>query len=126
MPTCYDLSVMKSPATGLLARLNDEHAARVARAQPLVREVRSRLSTESRALVERFGARRVWLFGSFARGNPTDRSDVDIAVEGIAARDHFRAMAALARSLRRTVDLIRIEDLDSEDRDRLLRDAEEL
>ena len=40
----------------------------------LLREQRSRLAEE-------FGVRRIGLFGSFARGQATDASDIDLVVE---------------------------------------------
>jgi len=46
-------------------------------------------------LVREFGASRVYLFGSLAReGRFHERSDVDLAVEGIAPERFFKAWAA--------------------------------
>jgi predicted nucleotidyltransferase len=42
-------------------------------------------------LVRRFGAERIILFGSLARGHFSDESDIDLAVEGISRRDYFEA-----------------------------------
>lgn len=52
--------------------------------------IRERLSAARDLLVARHGARRVVLFGSFARGDTTERSDVDLAVEGL---DHMGWLA---------------------------------
>ena len=38
---------------------------------------------------------RVWLFGSFAWGRPSDRSDVDLLVEGCADPDRLGGLVAL-------------------------------
>lgn len=46
--------------------------------------VRAMLPGAVRVLVERFGARRVVLFGSLARETSRETSDVDLLVEGIA------------------------------------------
>ena len=47
-------------------------------------------------LRERFGARRVVLFGSLARGDPLDaHSDVDLAAWGIDERAYLRAISQL-------------------------------
>lgn len=83
-----------------------ERAARTA-------ELREKVLSELPGIVEdlrkRFGVRRVVLFGSFARGEIHERSDLDLAVEGLPARDYYRAVAAcLSASV--PVDLIRIED----------------
>ncbi len=53
------------------------------------------------------GARRVWLFGSLARGiAPDDHSDLDLAVEGITPVG-LRAIAReLATSVASKVDLV--------------------
>ena len=49
-----------------------------------------------RVLKERFGARKVYLFGSVTGRTPWhERSDVDIAVEGLAPQDYMRALSAL-------------------------------
>ncbi len=42
-----------------------------------------------------FGARRVAVFGSLSRGPFGLRSDVDLAVWGVAERDFLRAVAAV-------------------------------
>jgi predicted nucleotidyltransferase len=60
-------------------------------------------------LRSRFGASRVVLFGSLARGDAHEASDVDLAVLGVPVRQHFAAAAALEQLLHCTVDLVRIE-----------------
>lgn len=49
----------------------------------------------ARILREEFGAERIRLFGSLARGTFGAGSDIDLAVEGIAERDLFRAQGRL-------------------------------
>jgi predicted nucleotidyltransferase len=44
-------------------------------------------------LISHYGAKRVILFGSLARGDLHIRSDIDLAVWGIPARDFYRAVA---------------------------------
>ncbi len=39
------------------------------------------LKTEQPYLKEQFGVRKIAIFGSFAKGNPTEKSDIDIFVE---------------------------------------------
>jgi predicted nucleotidyltransferase len=52
----------------------------------------------ARLLVQRYGARRVVLCGSLARGDFRRGSDIDLAVEGVPAARFFQASAAAARA----------------------------
>jgi len=62
-------------------------------------------------LREEFGARRLWLFGSLARGRFGPGSDVDLAVEGVVGshllRAHARVQGLFVDVL---VDLLAVED----------------
>lgn len=52
----------------------------------------------AQSLIERHGARRVWLTGSLARGSEFRvDSDIDLVVEGVPDAGFFRADAAIAR-----------------------------
>ncbi len=64
----------------------------------------------ARLLAERFGAERVVLFGSVARGRADARSDLDLAVGGLPATDAVPALAALLEVAPGAVDLVRLED----------------
>ena len=47
----------------------------------------------ARVLVEQFGARRVWLFGSLAHRNfAHTKSDIDLAVEALPPEKYFPAL----------------------------------
>ncbi|WP_139559087.1 nucleotidyltransferase family protein [Methylotetracoccus oryzae] len=71
-------------------------------------------------LRDQFGATRVIVFGSLVRGRFTERSDLDIAVEGLDA-DRFFAALAMANGLTdRTVDLKPLESLSQHFRERVL------
>lgn len=89
-----------------LRQLRDETQAR-ADARALT--IRARLPEAKQVLMERYGAKRVLLFGSFARGDVTERSDVDLAVEGIDSAGYFTALADLMGLLDSPVDLVEIE-----------------
>ncbi|MBI5526737.1 MAG: nucleotidyltransferase domain-containing protein [Deltaproteobacteria bacterium] len=81
-------------------RQTREREATLARLAPLARELK-----------ERFGARRVVLFGSRAAGSADPGSDVDIAVEGLPAERYADALLMLERALgRECVDLVEYED----------------
>ena len=72
------------------------------------RRVASALAQELRS---RFGAERVVLFGSLARGEFSGRSDIDLAVWGIPPAEFYRAVAfASGRSTVWAVDLVDAED----------------
>ena len=57
-------------------------------------------------LVDKYGARRVFLFGSFARGESGEGSDIDLAVEGLPESEFFNAYGELLYTLSREVDLL--------------------
>ena len=61
-------------------------------------------------LIARFGATRVRLFGSLARGDVGEAFDIDIAVEGIAPERFFSACAAADRLVTRKLDVVDVAD----------------
>lgn len=66
----------------------------------------------ARRLVEDFGATKVYLFGSLVQENLVhDRSDIDLAVEGLAGRRYFSALSEIWALLPQGVelDLVRLE-----------------
>lgn len=82
----------------------------------------------ARLLVDRFGAERVYLFGSLARGHRLHkRSDIDLAVEGLApGRVYWRALSQLWELLLPGVDLdlVPLEDAHPELVDLIHREGE--
>lgn len=77
-------------------------------------------------LVSRYGVRKVWLFGSLVAGHPTEESDVDLAVEGLANDAYFMALSDLMAVFRGPVDLVRMEDASESLRERVLSEGREL
>jgi uncharacterized protein len=73
------------------------------------------LLTKNRNEFNRLGAARLGLFGSFARGEATEISDVDIIVEFQPGRKSFRNFMAIAEYLEtllgREVDIVTPESL---------------
>ena len=62
-------------------------------------------------LIRHYGAKKVILFGSLARGELHIRSDIDLAVWGIAASEFYRAVAfATGFSKKWKVDLVDGDD----------------
>jgi len=60
-------------------------------------------------ILKNYGCSKIYIFGSVAKGNYNDTSDIDIAVEGINPKDFFNAYADLSFNLESRVDLINIE-----------------
>ena len=62
-------------------------------------------------LARQQGVRRIWLFGSVAKGRQPDfRSDLDLAVEGLARDRALSMWAELDEALRLPPDLVRWEE----------------
>jgi predicted nucleotidyltransferase len=78
--------------------------------------VLKRLAASAPAIRSQFGVTRIGIFGSFARGEQTRKSDVDVLVdfaEGYATLKNFVGLADFLESLlRRKVDLITVEGID--------------
>jgi predicted nucleotidyltransferase len=78
--------------------------------------------------LRRFGVGRISVFGSFARGEPGDDSDVDILVEFEPGRESFNNFLALAEFLEelfgRKVDLLTPESLNPRFGHHILEEAE--
>ena len=68
------------------------------------------------AIRSRFGVARIGIFGSFARGEQTRKSDVDVLVDftsGYATLKNFIALSDYLEGLfRRKVDLLTVEGVD--------------
>jgi predicted nucleotidyltransferase len=73
------------------------------------------LLNEHQTQLQAFGVKRCGLFGSFARGDPTTQSDIDILVEFEPGKKTFRNFMNLAFFLEsllgRKVDLVTVESL---------------
>lgn len=90
-------------------RWRRRQAERQARAEARARELVDRVPAAARLLRDRYGARRVVLFGSLARGTPNLSSDVDLAVEGIPPERYFTALSDLMGLFECPVDLVEVE-----------------
>jgi predicted nucleotidyltransferase len=86
------------------------------------------LLRQSGAQLRSFGVRRISVFGSFARGEPSDESDVDILVEFESGRNSFDNFLNLAEFLEelfgRKVDLLTPESLNPRFGHHILNEAE--
>lgn len=90
-------------------RKRDDEARR--RQKRAHRDARMAARRAAAILRAEFGVDRVVLFGSVARtAYLGPRSDIDLAVEGLPARDHARAVDRVqGASEERRIDLVRIE-----------------
>ena len=82
--------------------------------------------TEILRIAARHGARNVRLFGSVARGDDDEKSDIDLLVEIDAERsllDHAALLLALRALLGDAVDVVSERGLKPRIRDRVLREA---
>jgi len=70
------------------------------------------------------GAREVYLFGSGAKGNIRENSDIDLAVSGLPPEKFFQAMGLVEDILQRPLDLVDLDELNPFTR--YLKEEEEL
>jgi predicted nucleotidyltransferase len=75
----------------------------------LPRDLEARIRTAAAAL-RAAGAREVYLFGSAARAQVTETSDIDLAVSGPPPEGFFRAMGDAREILRKSLDLIDLDE----------------
>jgi predicted nucleotidyltransferase len=82
-----------------------------------------KLESEAPAIRSHYGVTRIGIFGSFARGEQTRKSDVEVLVDfaaGYATLKNFVRLAEYLEALfKRNVDLITIEGLDKYIRNRV-------
>jgi predicted nucleotidyltransferase len=72
---------------------------------------RMALARQAAAHLYAQGASSVWLFGSLARGRPQDdRSDIDLAVEGLPPDRYYRLVSELDHLVHCPVDLVEFEN----------------
>jgi predicted nucleotidyltransferase len=74
-------------------------------------------------LVDRYGVRRVLLFGSLARGEFREESDIDLAVEGLAKGAYLEALVEVGRLTDTPVELKLLEECRGFFLERILREG---
>lgn len=72
------------------------------------------------------GLKRLWLLGSVAWGGFHERSDIDVAVEGVGERDYWSLIGIIERAVDVPVQVIRVEEIDSGFRTRIVNEGLEL
>ena len=97
-----------------------------ARSLRLARQARAGALRVAAMLRRDFGATRVLLFGSLARGRFLPDSDIDLAVAGLPAAAFFPALAQASKLSEFPIDLKPLEDLDPHFKARVLASGEEI
>src|SRR5437667_2996412 len=91
------------------------------RAHAINREKQLAVAAEAARLLHRAGAKRVWLFGSVAKGRRLGvHSDFDFATEGLPPERYFGCLGALLQRLPLPVDLVELESASEMLRQRVL------
>lgn len=98
--------VTPSQAAAAIRRREAESKARAAIRATRLRELQP---DAHRLLTSRYGVTKVILFGSLARGEAHEHSDVDLAVAGLPLTRYFAAMADLNELFGTPVDLLELE-----------------
>ena len=98
-----DATMLERYRTGLRAR----ETRRLALLEERLRALRAGAAAAAAVLKRDFGATRVVLFGSAAHGHGIhERSDIDLAVEGVPPALFWSAAAAAERAARFELDLV--------------------
>ncbi len=92
--------------------------------QKLAAQARADAIQIVKMLTEKFGITKAILFGSIVRGNFSQESDIDLAVEGLSKADYFPALSAANQLTQRWVDLKPIEDLEPHFLQKIIRTGE--
>lgn len=79
-------------------------------AKTLAPEVMQERIREAARVLVSFGATEVYVFGSYARGEATADSDVDLAVRGLPDEVYFRAGAQAEQALPVPVDILTLDE----------------
>lgn len=80
---------------------------------PTIKEIREKVS----GIAENYGVERVYLFGSYARGENTETSDIDIRIDKGKIRGLFELCGfrnSLVDSLGKDVDVLTTQSLDDQ------------
>jgi len=75
---------------------------------------------EASAILQDYGAQKIILYGSLARGNYRADSDIDICVEGLPDQHYFRAFAECLMGARRRISVLDLRNIRGYFRERIL------
>lgn len=92
-----------------------------------IKDITEKLQKHKSELQRQYGVKGLGIFGSFARGDMSEQSDVDVLVEfgkDQKTFDHFMDLKYyLEELLGRKVDLVTVDALRSQMKDEILRDV---
>jgi len=66
-----------------------------------------------RVFTKEFDVEKIYLFGSLIKGTFDERSDIDIAIEGLSPHLYLKALAFLSDYFRREINLVPLETCSS-------------
>ena len=78
---------------------------------------------EAVEILKAYGAKRVFLFGSEAKGTSGDYSDIDLACEGLSPDQFFKVLGELLVMPGRSIDLVDMEEVKDTIRRRIEREG---
>ena len=93
----------------LAAAWKRRRAGRQAQLEERASRARDAARRAAQVLTDEFGAERVWMFGSLAWGRVHERSDLDLAVEGLAPERFSAALSRVSGIAGEQVDLVPLE-----------------
>ncbi|MCC6624197.1 MAG: nucleotidyltransferase domain-containing protein [Deltaproteobacteria bacterium] len=105
--------------TPYLANLRRMQAEADAADEARAAVARAALPALVKLLVDRLGVTRVVLFGSLLEGRLHERSDIDLAVAGLAPERYWEALWRAAEIAGRDVDLVPLEEASESLRERI-------
>ena len=76
-----------------------------------------------KSILLNYGALKIILYGSLARGNYRTDSDIDICVEGISDNNYFRAVAECLMKTERRVSILDFQNTRGYFRERILEEG---
>ncbi len=74
-------------------------------------------------ILQRFGAKKIILYGSVARGEYTSESDIDVCFEGLPDSNYFPALAECLMKIDRRVSILDFENVKGYLRRRILEEG---
>lgn len=92
--------------------------------QQLAKQARQDLEKVIAILIDDFKVKKIILFGSLAKGNFSQESDIDLAVEGVSPSDYFHVLAQVNSMSDRWIDLKPLESLEPHFLQRVLQTGE--
>lgn len=78
---------------------------------------------EFEKILRHYGAERIILYGSLARGDYKKDSDIDLCYDGIPAYDYFRVLSECILQARRRFNLVDLKVIGGYFRDRILNEG---